>query len=47
MHDGCDINHFLFDSIDNGIGKPLKEIASESPFQDAPHGGMLLNLFEG
>lgn len=47
MHDGCDIDHFPFDSIDDAVGKLLKEIAPESPFQDAPHGGMLLNLFEG
>jgi hypothetical protein len=47
MHDGCYINHFPFDSIDDAIGKPLKEITPEPPFQYAPHGGMLLNLFEG
>ena len=47
MHDGWYINHFPFDGIDDAIGEPLKEIAPESPFQDAPHGGMLLNLFEG
>ena len=47
MHDGCYIDHFPFDSIDDAIGKPLKKLAPESPFQDAPHGGMLLNLFEG
>src|ERR1044071_5177286 len=35
MHDGCYINHFPFDNIDDAIGKPLKEIAPESPFQDA------------
>jgi len=47
MHDGCYIDHFPFDSIDDAIGKPLKEIAPESPFQDALHGGVLLTLFEG
>ena len=47
MYDGCYIDHFPFDSRDDAIGKPLKEIASESPIQEAPHGGMLLNLFEG
>jgi len=47
MHDGCYIDHFPFDGIDNAIGQSLKEIAPESPFQDALHGGVLLNLFEG
>ena len=33
-------------NIDHAIGKPLEEVTSEPAFENAPYGGVLLDLLE-
>lgn len=46
MHDSRNIDHIPFDSVDQAIGIPLEQVASEPALEDTPYGGMVLDLLE-